>query len=153
GNRVRLEPVRIAKTGTHTGDVENILQAEGRAGQRPMRGARQLDVVVAAEGVELVAIEDGHACRFLASKARPSHYHARHPVQQDPPRMSSATAWKPERQIEIIAGTPPGGGVDRSARALLKAIEANGLLDGLAKVVNIGGDGGRKAWVHIGERA
>ena len=67
--------------------------------------------------------------------------------------MSSATAWKPERHIEIIAGTPPGGGVDRSARALLKAIEANRMIDGLAKVVNIGGDGGRKAWVHIGERA
>ena len=27
--------------------------------------------------------------------------------------------WQPEREIEIIAGTPPGGGLDRSARALV----------------------------------
>jgi putative tricarboxylic transport membrane protein len=67
--------------------------------------------------------------------------------------MNVSAAWKPEREIEIIAGTPPGGGVDRSARALLKAIECNRLLDGLARVVNIGGDGGRKAWVHIDGRA
>jgi putative tricarboxylic transport membrane protein len=67
--------------------------------------------------------------------------------------MSQSAAWKPEREIEIVAGTPPGGGVDRSARALLKAIEANRLLGAPAKVVNIGGDGGRKAWVHIGGKA
>ena len=62
-------------------------------------------------------------------------------------------AWKPEREVEIIAGTPPGGGTDRSARALLKSIEANRLLDVPAKVVNIAGDGGRKAWVHIAARS
>lgn len=61
-------------------------------------------------------------------------------------------AWKPEREIEIIASTPPGGGTDRSARALLKAIAANRLLDVPARVVNIVGDGGRKAWMHIGGR-
>src|SRR5262249_60695509 len=65
-------------------------------------------------------------------------------------RMSRAAAWKPERGIEIVAGTPPGGGVDRSARALLKAIEANRLLGAPAKVVNIGGEGGRKARGHNG---
>ena len=57
--------------------------------------------------------------------------------------------WKPEREIDIIAGTPPGGGLDRSARALLKAIAANRLVDVPVKVVNVGGDGGRKAWGHI----
>jgi putative tricarboxylic transport membrane protein len=58
-------------------------------------------------------------------------------------------AWKPEREIEIIAGTPPGGGLDRTARALLGAIATNRLLDVPVKVVNVGGDGGRKAWVHV----
>ena len=29
--------------------------------------------------------------------------------------------WKPERALQIIAGTPPGGGLDRVARALAKA--------------------------------
>lgn len=61
--------------------------------------------------------------------------------------------WKPDREVEIIAGTPPGGGTDRSARTLLKAIEANHLLDVAAKVTNIAGEGGRKAWAHIGKRA
>lgn len=58
-------------------------------------------------------------------------------------------SWKPQREIEIVAGTPPGGGLDRSARALAKAIEASRLLDVPVKVVNVGGDGGRKAWVHM----
>jgi putative tricarboxylic transport membrane protein len=63
------------------------------------------------------------------------------------------SGWKPEGAVEIIAGTPPGGGTDRSARALLRAIEANRLLDVPARVVNIPGDGGRKAWAHIAGRA
>ena len=62
-------------------------------------------------------------------------------------------SWKPSRDIEIVAGTPPGGGLDRSARALAKAIEANRLVEVPVKVVNVGGDGGRKAWVHMDGRA
>lgn len=57
--------------------------------------------------------------------------------------------WKPAREIEIVAGTPPGGGLDRSARALAKAIETDRLVDVPVKVVNVGGDGGRRAWTHI----
>ena len=57
--------------------------------------------------------------------------------------------WKPQRPIEIVAGTPPGGGLDRSARALQNAIVANGLVDVPVEVVNVGGEGGRKAWRHI----
>jgi putative tricarboxylic transport membrane protein len=66
--------------------------------------------------------------------------------------MTATSGWKPKGEVEIIAGTPPGGGTDRSARALLRAIEANGLIDVPVKVVNIAGDGGRKAWVHIAGR-
>ena len=62
-------------------------------------------------------------------------------------------SWRPERTIEIVAGTPPGGGLDRSARALAKAIEAGRLLDVPVKVVNVGGDGGRNAWVHMERHA
>ena len=57
--------------------------------------------------------------------------------------------WKPERAIEIVAGTPPGGGLDRSARALANAIVSNGLVEVSVEVVNVGGEGGRKAWRHI----
>ncbi|MGZ3358778.1 MAG: tripartite tricarboxylate transporter substrate-binding protein, partial [Xanthobacteraceae bacterium] len=61
--------------------------------------------------------------------------------------------WQPEREIEMVAGTPPGGGLDRSARALLKAITANGLLDVPVRVVNVGGEGGRKAWRYVEQHA
>jgi putative tricarboxylic transport membrane protein len=61
--------------------------------------------------------------------------------------------WRPDREVEIIASTPPGGGTDRCARALLQAIEANRLLDVPARVVNVAGDGGRKAWRHIAGRS
>jgi tripartite-type tricarboxylate transporter receptor subunit TctC len=54
--------------------------------------------------------------------------------------------WKPEREVET---TPPGGGLDRAARALARAIEANKLIDVPVKVVNVGGDGGRRAWTHV----
>lgn len=57
--------------------------------------------------------------------------------------------WIPERALLIVAGTPPGGGLDRSARALAKAIETGKLVDVPVMVVNVGGDGGRKAWVHM----
>ena len=57
--------------------------------------------------------------------------------------------WKPERAIEIVAGTPPGGGLDRSARALANAIVSNGLVDVPVEIVNVSGEGGRKAWRHI----
>ncbi|MDH3287488.1 MAG: tripartite tricarboxylate transporter substrate binding protein [Betaproteobacteria bacterium] len=62
--------------------------------------------------------------------------------------MTSNT-WHPEREIEIVAGTPPGGGLDRSARALVKAIESNRLLEVPVRVNNVAGDGGRKAWAYL----
>jgi len=60
--------------------------------------------------------------------------------------------WQPEREIEIIAGTPPGGGLDRSARALARALEAGRLLEVPVKVENVGGDSSRRAWARLGER-
>lgn len=57
--------------------------------------------------------------------------------------------WRPQREVEIIAGTPPGGGLDRSARALVKALESRRLLDVPVKVTNIAGDGGRNAWAYL----
>jgi putative tricarboxylic transport membrane protein len=56
------------------------------------------------------------------------------------------SGWRPERRIELVAGTPPGGGLDRVARALVKAIEQGKLLDVPVDVVNVLGDGARRAW-------
>jgi putative tricarboxylic transport membrane protein len=62
-------------------------------------------------------------------------------------------AWHPERELEIVAGTPPGGGLDRAARALAKAIAANRLSDRPVRVNNVPGDGARKCWAYLDARA
>ena len=54
--------------------------------------------------------------------------------------------WHPERALQIIAGTPPGGGLDRVARALASAIEQSGLVAVPVEVINVPGDGARRAW-------
>jgi putative tricarboxylic transport membrane protein len=59
----------------------------------------------------------------------------------------------PQRALELVAGTPPGGGLDRTARALARAIEANRLAEVPVTVVNVGGEGGRRAWAHMDGRA
>jgi tripartite-type tricarboxylate transporter receptor subunit TctC len=43
-----------------------------------------------------------------------------------------------------VAGTAPGGGLDRVARAL--AHDAARVLDVPVEVVNVPGDGARRAW-------
>lgn len=57
--------------------------------------------------------------------------------------------WSPQQDIELVAGTPAGGGQDRPARALLQVLEAEGLIDVPAKLVNIPGRGGGNAWDHL----
>jgi putative tricarboxylic transport membrane protein len=59
--------------------------------------------------------------------------------------------WIPTKPLEIVAGTPPGGGLDRTARALLGTIEAENLLSVPAHVRNVPGDGARKAWAYMDE--
>ena len=56
--------------------------------------------------------------------------------------------WKPERPVQIVAGTPPGGGLDRVARALAKSIAQGNLIVVPVEVVNIAGGGARRAWTH-----
>ncbi len=56
-------------------------------------------------------------------------------------------SWQPERKIDILAGTPPGGGLDRTARTLAAALQAPN------NVVNIPGDGARKVWAAVDARA
>ncbi len=57
-------------------------------------------------------------------------------------------SWKPDRAVQIVAGTPPGGGLDRVARALEKAIAQAQLIDVPVEVLNVPGDGARRAWTH-----
>ena len=59
----------------------------------------------------------------------------------------SASLWQPQREIEILAGTPPNGGLDRTARTLAAALDAPN------KVINIPGDGARRVWASVDARA
>jgi len=61
--------------------------------------------------------------------------------------------WQPERVIEIVAGTAAGGGLDRTARALAKAITAQRSLEVPVKVVNMPGDGARRPWSYLARYA
>jgi putative tricarboxylic transport membrane protein len=61
------------------------------------------------------------------------------------------TPWTPDAALEIVAGTPPGGGLDRTARAILKTVEVERLLDVALQVKNVPGDGARKAWRYMDE--
>lgn len=62
-------------------------------------------------------------------------------------------AWRPAHQIELVAGTPPGGGQDRPARALIAVLEKHRLLDVPVKLTNIAGRGGGNAWDHLRRHA
>jgi putative tricarboxylic transport membrane protein len=60
---------------------------------------------------------------------------------------SAGAAWRPQHEIELVAGTPAGGGQDRPARVL------TGLLKDLVgvpvKLTNIAGRGGGNAWDYL----
>ncbi len=56
------------------------------------------------------------------------------------------TPWRPTRAIELIAGTPPGGGQDRPARALIEVLEQHRLIGVPVTLTNIPGRGGGNAW-------
>jgi putative tricarboxylic transport membrane protein len=58
-------------------------------------------------------------------------------------------SWQPDHTVELVAGTPPGGGLDRVARALQDAIVAAKLLAVPVEVVNVPGDGARKCWTDF----
>jgi putative tricarboxylic transport membrane protein len=73
-------------------------------------------------------------------------------MTQTHPATNPAT-WRPQREVAIIAGTPPGGGLDRAARALARAIAARQLLDVAVRVVNVPGDGARRAWAEVDRHA
>jgi putative tricarboxylic transport membrane protein len=59
-----------------------------------------------------------------------------------------AAVWKPDRKVQLVAGTPPGGGLDRVARALEAALVEGNLLDVPVETLNVPGDGARRAWTH-----
>ncbi len=62
-------------------------------------------------------------------------------------------AWKPSKNVEIIVGVSPGGGVDRTARTLQKVLLDRRLLDVNSAVVNKPGGGGILAQSYLNQHA
>lgn len=62
---------------------------------------------------------------------------------------TGAAGWRPEHDIELVAGTPAGGGQDRPARALIGILESSGLVGQPVKLSNIPGKGGGNGWDYL----
>jgi len=62
-------------------------------------------------------------------------------------------AWKPVKNVEIIVGVSPGGGVDRTARTLQKILQDRWLLEVSSAVVNKPGGGGVLAQAYLNQHA
>lgn len=58
--------------------------------------------------------------------------------------------WKPERGVEIVVGSSPGGGTDITARLLQKIMQDRRLIDS-AIVVNKPGGGQTVAWAYLNQ--
>ena len=59
------------------------------------------------------------------------------------------TSWQPQRQVEIVVGSGPGGGNDRNARALQKILIENKWLQNVSVLNKVGGSGAISyAYVH-----
>ena len=59
----------------------------------------------------------------------------------------TGAGWRPQHEIELVAGTPAGGGQDRPARVLLDLLK--GLVGVPVKLTNIPGRGGGNAWDYL----
>lgn len=57
--------------------------------------------------------------------------------------------WRPTREVELVAGTPAGGGQDRPARALISILEKQQLVGQALRLNNIPGRGGGNGWDYL----
>lgn len=62
------------------------------------------------------------------------------------------SAWKPEKNVELLVGTTAGGGQDRTARVIQRIIQDKNLVDVPMAVVNRPGGGGAVALAYSHQR-
>jgi putative tricarboxylic transport membrane protein len=61
----------------------------------------------------------------------------------------SGAAWRPQHEIELVAGTPAGGGQDRPARVLIDLLKD--MVGVPITLTNIAGRGGGNAWDYLAQ--
>lgn len=69
------------------------------------------------------------------------------------PAALAQGAWKPARNVEIVVGVAPGGGIDRTARLIQKILQDERLIGVTAAVVNKPGGGGSIAQAYLNQHA
>lgn len=67
------------------------------------------------------------------------------------PAHVHAQDWRPERNVEIIAGVSPGGSQDRTARLIYKIIHDKQLVNATSAVVNKPGGGGTISLAYMNQ--
>ena len=67
--------------------------------------------------------------------------------------MALAADWKPERPVEIVAMSGPGGANDVIARTLQRVMQQRKLVDAPMTVVSKVGAGGVIAWSYLNQHA
>jgi putative tricarboxylic transport membrane protein len=61
--------------------------------------------------------------------------------------------WSPQRNVEIVVGSAPGGSNDRTARQVERILTENKLVNVTLTVVNRSGGGGNIAYTYVHQRA
>ena len=69
------------------------------------------------------------------------------------PAAFAQGAWKPARNVEIVVGVGPGGGIDRTARIVQKILQDERLIGATATVVNKPGGGSTIAQAYLNQHA
>jgi putative tricarboxylic transport membrane protein len=62
---------------------------------------------------------------------------------------ASAQSWRPEKNVEIIVGSSPGGSFDITARAMQRILQERKLVDTPVSVVNRPGGNNAVSWVYM----
>ena len=65
---------------------------------------------------------------------------------------AAAQAWSPQKNVEIVAGSAPGGSNDKTARAMERILLAGKLVPVSLTVVNKAGGGGSIAYTYVSQR-
>ncbi len=65
---------------------------------------------------------------------------------------AQAQGWSPQRNVEIVVGFVPGGGMDRTARALDRILVSNKLVNSGVTVMNKPGGSSNIAYTYVSQR-